>query len=329
MVASTAIGLAGYAVTAGSTYTAIATYTCPTESSPCATYINFYDSSGSQVGYLQSTGITDGTSPVQDHVTGTAPAGSVYAAVAASVDSANDGHYVTAIGLFAGTNTTWTPGGGGGGGTSLTGQAIIQRSDGAFVRGASINNPYTITSGAIVVNDYEAIPQVEYTYALQIIQTSGTTTIASDFTFTDAVTLITNRWWEFDPNNPADAIQAQAIAWQPVRTEQSTARLVLGQATPNVVSSSMGGIDGQATFETFDPLTYQGLQSILTSQTTIFVSSPWGPTDSTYVRFGPQSGGGGGGTGNKVQDSTLMASTYANMHRTTQVTFVAQARPPV
>ena len=164
---------------------------------------------------------------------------------------------------------------------------------------------------------------------LQILVTTGTSTVASDIGTSNAATLTTNRWWELDPNNPAGAIEAQVIAWQPQITEQSTARLVMGQATPNVVASTMGGLDGQATFETFDPITYQTLRAMLTSQTTIFVSSPWGPTDTTYVRFGPQTGGGGGAGGNKIVDSTLLPSTYANMHRTTQITWAAQARPPV
>ena len=215
-------------------------------------------------------------------------------------------------------------------GASLVGDAVIQRSDGAYVRGASINNPYVIPgTGIITVYDYEAVPSIEYTYTLQILVTTGTSTVASDIGTSNSVMLMTDRWWELDPNNPAGAINAQVIGWQPVRTEQSTARLVLGQVTPNVVTSTMGGIDGQATFETFDPTTYQSLQGVLTSQTTIFVSSPWGPTDTSYVRFGPQSGGGGGAGGSKVVDSTLLPSTYANMHRTTQVTWVAQARPPV
>lgn len=215
-------------------------------------------------------------------------------------------------------------------GGTLTGQAIILRSDGAYVRGASVTNPYTITgTGNILVYDYEPVPTVAYTYRLQIIHTTGTAITASAPVTSGSVTITTTGWWEVDPNSVSGAVNAQAIAWQPQITEQSTARLVMGQATPNIVASTMGGKDGQATFETFDPATYVSLQALLTSQSTVFVSSPWGPTDTTYLRFGPQTGGGGGAGGNKVNDSTLLPSTFASMHRTTQVTFVAQARPPV
>jgi hypothetical protein len=199
-----------------------------------------------------------------------------------------------------------------------------------YVRGASSSNPYTIPSGGVItIYDYEVTPTVAYTYQLQVIKTAGTVVTGSVPTTSNSVTVTSFSWWEFDPNTVSTATNAQVVGWQSQRTEQSTARLVLGQQTPNVVTSTMGGIDGSATFETFDPTTYSKLQQLLISQTTIFVSSPWGPTDTTYVRFGPQSGGGGGGGGTKVQDSSLLPSSYASMHRTTNVTWVAQARPPV
>ena len=322
----------GYAVAPNTTYSFMASFMSASVGRDSWMNITWRDSGGAQITDVTTPIIVDNSSTyTQSVATAVSPSNAAYVTltllvVGLGIVVAED-HYVKDIGVIEGTTTTWSPGYTAGG---LTGQAIIQRSDGAYVRGASINYPYTIPgSGVITVNDYEAVPSIEYTYTLQIIVTTGTSTVASDIGTSNAATLITNRWWEFDPTNPAGAIEAQVIGWQPVRTEQSTARLVLGQATPNVVTSNMGGIDGQATFETFDPITFQGLQGILTSQTTIFISSPWGPTDTTYVRFGPQSGGGGGSSGNKVQDSTLLPSTYANMHRTTQVTFVAQARPPV
>ena len=323
--------LPGLPVLPNTEYSFMANFLAQTTPQLCFIYVQFY-SGFTPTGYAQIGYVTDNAStPTQS--LGTATSGPTDDSVKIDVyadafpSDITDVHYVTEIGMFPGVVTTWSPGYTAGG---LTGQAVIQRSDGAYVRNASINYPYTIPgSGIVTVNDYEAVPSVNYTYTLQILVTTGTSTVASDIGTSNAAMLTTTRWWELDPNNPAGAIEAQVIAWQPQITEQSTARLVMGQATPNVVASTMGGLDGQATFETFDPITYQTLRAMLTSQTTIFVSSPWGPMDTTYVRFGPQTGGGGGAGGNKIVDSTLLPSTYANMHRTTQITWAAQARPPV
>ena len=80
-------------------------------------------------------------------------------------------------------------------------------------------------------------------------------------------------------------------SWEIQTTEQSTAHLVMGQATPNVVANIMGGNDGQATFWTQDSVTYASLQALLQSQATIFVSAPFGRGGTGYYRFGPQTGG--------------------------------------
>ena len=211
----------------------------------------------------------------------------------------------------------------------MVGSAIIKRSDGFYVRGASPANPTVLTGGALTVYDLEAIPNTPYTYTLQIIGGTSSSPTASPLQTSNSVTLTTTGWWEINPLNPLSSVNAQLISWEPQITEQSTAHLVMGQATPNVVASVMGGLDGQGTFETFDPVTYTQVQAMLKSQVTWWVSSPWGASDSTYVRFGPQTGGMSSGGGNKVHDSTLMPSTYESMHRTTAVTWVAQARPAV
>jgi hypothetical protein len=223
-------------------------------------------------------------------------------------------------------NTTWSQGGLAG----LT-EVILLRSDGLYVRTASIANPYRLplTTQTQIIEDLEAVPTVAYTYQAQIAVNVGGDLMLSAAATSNSVTLVTTGWWEVDPNNPSSAVSAQAINWEPQVTEQSTAHLVMGQQTPNVVANVMGGLDGQATFETFDPDTYADFQALLTSQSTIWVSSPFGPTDSAYVRFGPQTGGLSSGSGNKVNDSSLLPGTSENMHRTTAVTWVAQARPPV
>jgi hypothetical protein len=216
--------------------------------------------------------------------------------------------------------------------------AIILRngSDGSsvYVRTASPVNPAPIPGTSpyqVTVEDFEIIPGVQYTYIASIVVITGTNaSVISNTAASGTVNFSTTKCWEFNPLNPsATAIAAQAIEWEPQITEQSTPHLVMGQAVPNVVASTMGLLDGQGTFETFDPVTYAGLQALLTSQTTIFVSLPFGGSDSGYVRFGPSTGGMSTGAGSKVNDSTLMPSTIENMHRTTAVTWIAQNRPPV
>ena len=353
MAAETAIGAAGYPVVAGSEYSAIASFTTAASTRSCTVAIAWYSAGTMALGgygtaqyggvaYGGSLDVTGSTliststgTPITDAsttkatVTATAPAGAAYATVVVTVAStggASEIHYVTEAGLFVGTNTTWTPGG-----FSGLGDLIVQRSDLFYVRGASINNPAVVPMGAseVLLFDYEAVPITDYTYDATIIMTVGGNTVLSDPATSNDVTLITTNWWEINPVEVGGAINAQAIEWSAQVTEQSTAHLVMGQQTPNIVANVMGGTDGTATFETFDPDTYAAFQAILQSQATIFVSSPFGPADTCYARFGPQTGGLSSGTGNKVKESALMPSAYAGMHRTTAVTWVAQSRPPV
>jgi hypothetical protein len=216
--------------------------------------------------------------------------------------------------------------------------AIILRngSDGSsvYVRNASPVNPAPIPGTSpyqVIVEDFEVIPGVQYTYVASIIVITGTNaSVISATASSSAVHFVTTKCWAFNPLNPsATAIAAQAIQWEPQVTEQSTAHLVMGQSPPNIVASTIGGLDGQGTFETFDQPTYLGLQALLNSQATVFISLPFGGTDSGFFRIGPQTGGMSTGTGNKTLDSTLLPSTIVNMHRTTAITFVSQSRPPV
>ena len=228
------------------------------------------------------------------------------------------------------------------GGSTYPGQqsAIVLRtgSDGSsvYVRGASPANPAALPSvgETAVIYDLECVPNnVQYTYSAQVLAILGANNAVISASASAAAVILNmttgSPWWFINPSDYSMATNAQPISWEPQVTEQSTAHLVTGQATPNVVANVMGGTDGQATLETFDPLTYANLETILQSQATIWVSSPFGLSDSGYVRFGPQTGGLSTGSGNKVKDSSLQASTLANMNRTTDVTFVAQMRPPV
>lgn len=236
-------------------------------------------------------------------------------------------HYLDEVGLFPGSVTEWTRGG-------LVGLTTVQilRSDQLYVRGASPAAPATVPTllQRLTVDDYEAVPSTPYSYAVVVVATVSTIAITSATANTSSVTLLTTKWWELDPTDPSTAVSAQIVDFNPQVTEQSTAHLVMGQAVPNVVANTMGKTDGAATFETFDVASYNGLQSLLASQRTIFLSDPFGDQYGVdYVRFGPQSGGMSTGVGNKTKDARLHPSTAAAPHRLTQVTWVAQERPTV
>jgi hypothetical protein len=249
----------------------------------------------------------------------------------------------------------------GNGATGDTAAILRTGNDGSseYVRGASLINPAVFASSSVVVIDYECIPTVVYSYTVQTVVSvivPGTASVGvvaynvptgqgtvgygvasyvgqyyqtSTMVSVSNVMVSTNGWWLLNPLTPTTGpAYAQAVDWEPQITEQSTAHIVMGQAYPNVVANVMGGLDGQATFGTWDPVTYANLQTLLTSQQTIFVSSAWGPTDCGYFRFGPQTGGMSTGSGNTVLDSTLQPSVTANMYRTTAITWVSQGRPP-
>ena len=221
-------------------------------------------------------------------------------------------------------------------------QAIVQRSDGLYLRGASANNPAPLGGTEIVtLYDYECVPSVAYTYTVVLfapIPDSGrmgtplpsTPGVTSPSATSDEATLSTaGGWWLVDPLNPSSGVSAQLVTYQPAVTEQSTSHLVMGQSTPNVIANAMGGTDGSGTFETFDAVTYNGLQALLQSQKTIYVMDPYGDANGiTYVRFGPQTAGLSTGSGNTVKTATLNPSTASGPHRTIDVTWVAAMPPP-
>jgi hypothetical protein len=344
MEASTAQGVAGYPVLADTEYTVMAFFQAATTPRSCKVAAEWYASDGTLIEVSSfSTPITDNTStPTQASVVLTSPAGTAYAAVLVSVASpaGAEEHYVSQIGIRLGDDSTWSPGG-------FVGlqEVIVTRtgSDGTvlFVRDASPNNPLPLLastqapgpgtwSAAGILVDYECVPTVTYTYSAQIVVTFGPNqSVVSPAATSNECSFSTTRWWEINPLDPPSAINAQMQGWEPQTTEASTAHIVNGQAVPNVVADVMGGQDGTATAETFTDAIYAGFQALLTSQATVFVQSPWGPIDTGYVRFGPQTGGLSSGSGNKVKDVTLMPSVVGSGHRSAAVTFVAQARPPV
>lgn len=329
MVVSTATGLGGYPVKPNLIYTAVASFRANAGGTgrSCTLGINWYNAAGASVsGSLTGPAITDGTAfATQASVSGTSPAGAAFAALVGTVSSPRELHFLTNADLNLGTNTTWGPGG-----YSGLSNAIVQRSDSLYVRNASTSTPASVAANSnLVVSDYECVPLTAYGYSAYMIVTVGGNTLVSNSASTSSsASVVTTKWWEIIPASVSTATSAQLIDWTAATSEQGTAHFVMGQTTPNVVASNMGGMDGTGTFETFSPIIYQALQTILQSQSTIFMSSPWGASDSGYVRFGPATNSPGN-SGQTVKSSQLLPSSYNAMHRLTAVTWVAQARPPV
>lgn len=318
---------AAYAVQPSTAYTAVASVIAGSAARTCTVTINWYNASSALISSSVGTGVADNTSTWTEVSAGaTSPANAAFATVQVTVTSPANGevHYVDEAGLWLGGSPVWSAGG-----FMATAAVLLLRSDGLYVRGASPAHPAAVPAGSqlVVVNDYEVTPLQPYTYAALLQATGAQGFVQTPYTSAVGASVSTTLWWELDPTNPASAVAAQPTVWNPQITEQSTAHLVMGQPTSNVVSDVMGGLDGSAEFQVFSAQTYLGLQAILTSQKTIFVSDPFGL--SYYVRFGPQPGADASTGGSKVLDTQLQASSAGGPYRITQTSFVSQTRPPV
>lgn len=291
--------------------------------------INWFDSTHTIISASTGSTVSDTNSGwTQAIVTATSPSNAAYATLQVNVISpANtEIHYVDEVGFFPGSSATWTAGG-----FAATAGIVILRSDGVYVRNASPANPAPLSNAIApdqaIVNDYEATPLVAYTYKALLQATGSQGLVQSAYSTSAGASLSTTAWWELDPTNPAGAVSAQPIQWNPSNTEQSTAHQVLGQATMNIIASAMMGIDMTATMEVFSVAVYAAFYVLLTSQKTIFFSDPFG--FSYYFRIAPGPGGMSSGMGNKAHDTQLLPSTAAGPHRTINVTGVAAPRPAV
>lgn len=329
-----------YAVTPNQQYTQVASFRAAATARAVFVQISWYDNTHTHISDSTGSTVNDTTSGwTQATVTGTAPANAAFARVFAIVNSPalNEVHYVDEVGLFPGTNTAWSLGG-----FLTTAGVVILRSDGVYVRLASTGTPAPLlpTGGSgnpnatvgqlVTVNDYEATQLTPYTYTAQIQGVNAITggSVISSASAPAAATLapVLPQWWELDPTNPAGAINAQPIAFNPQQYEQGAAHEVLGQGTPNYVSYVMQQKDMTATMELFSAAVYKGFLALTTSQKTIFFSSPFG--ESYYFRIAPAPGGTGGG-GSKAHDTQWLPSGYAAPHLQIAITGRAQPRPPV
>lgn len=349
--ALTGTGTGAIPVSSGQALTAFASFRSASTARSCTVAITWYTAAGATISTATGTAVNDSSSTwTQATVNATAPANASYGTVIPSVAAAAENHYVAEIELAPAGAASWTRGG-------LLGSTnvIVLRSDGQYVRGASPTNPFpmpttaatgnffilntsTLNSSAVLgftavistqmltLYDYEATPYTSYTYTAFILASVGGNQIQSSGATSGSLQLATVLAWEFDPTNVATAIAAQFDDWTAMRNEQSAAHLVSGQQYPTVIAGAMGAIDLALEFFVSTPVIWQGLENLLISQKTLFISSPMG--SSYYLRAGPQSGGLSSGMGNKVYSSALQpGSTATAPVRKVAVTFVAQPRP--
>jgi hypothetical protein len=324
-------------VVGGATYTVQGQFLANTGATvkSCHLTYTWYKSTGATISSGTTPVVTDSTSAWTkslSHVT--APATAAKVSLKATVASAvvTQIHWLGAVGVFPGTITTW----GQGGFVGNTKLIITRRWPTTatvvwYLRGASTLNRKTVpTTQKLTLDDYECVPSTEYHYTVKEVVTATTVGSPLGTSNTAKITPSGKGWWMVMCVKTTTVCNAQPITFKPQVTEQSTAHLVLGQATPNIVSSTMGGQDGTATFETFTKTNYADLQNLLQSQQVIFMQNPFAtPYTPTYVRFGPQSGGMSSGYGNKIKTGKLSPSTATAPHHNTSVTWVAQPRPPV
>ena len=349
--ALTGTGTGAVPVSSGQPLTAFAFFRSASTARACSVAITWYTSAGATISTATGTSVNDSSGAwTQASVNATAPANAAYATVVVQTAAAAENHYVAEIELAPQSATSWTRGG-------LLGSTnvVVQRSDGVYVRGASPANPFpmpttaatgnffilntstlnsnavlgytaVISTQALTLYDYEATPYTSYTYTAYVVASVSGNQLQSAGATSGSLQLATTLAWEMDPTNVSTAIAAQFDDWTAMRNEQSAAHLVAGVPYPTVLAGVMGAIDLALEFFVSTPAVWQGLEALLTSQKTLFISSPMG--SSYYVRSGPQSGGLSTGMGNKVYSSKLQpGSTATAPVRTVTVTFVAQPRP--
>jgi len=116
LYATTPTGTSGFLVTGRKAYTAMASFRTAATARGMRCELTFYNSAGAILLTSAGTSITDSTSAWQQAtVTEVAPAAAVYARLIVGSDGgtpvSGEIHYVDKIGVFLGTNTSWSAGG--------------------------------------------------------------------------------------------------------------------------------------------------------------------------------------------------------------------------
>lgn len=183
--------------------------------------------------------------------------------------------------------------------------------DGTPVRGGSV--PIQ-PGGQVTVTDWEALPLAAHVYSAAVTGSSQGYQLTGPAGQAAPVVASLHRWWLKDPLSPAANLpvnpQGKATT---VLTERSTAYTPIGATYPLVVSDSVSGDDGGATWLTTGEPEWQALRVLLRRQATLLLQSPFGA--QWYVRLmGPRA-------------TDLEASSPAAPYRTTQVAWLEVGAP--
>jgi hypothetical protein len=322
-----------YAVLPNTAYSALVSSIAAATSRTTSVGIHWYTSAHASISTSSGSGVANNTSTwTQATAAATSPATAAFATivVATTASASSELQYWDDVGLFVGTTSIWSRGG-------ILGYdyVAILRSDGLYVRNASLTNPYDLnnTTDTGTVEDFEVVPGTAYTYTAVVVANLGggsyLTSPASSAT--GAAMLYTTGWWFLNPLVPSGAISPAVLSPVISQTEQSAAHYPIGSGTgityPTVVSSGFNGQDGTAAIQTFTAADYAAVVALLIGGQTVFISSPFGVV--YYVHFGPQPGGMSSGTGNKARVAALLASTLTAPVQSIAVSWVAQSRPAV
>lgn len=174
-----------------------------------------------------SPAITDSTTAwLSTGVSATAPSDAVAVSIGVNVAgcAASEVHYVDEVGVFPGVVTQWARGG-------LIGAtaATILRSDGVYVRNATPANPLPIPWPVqqITIDDYEAVPDADYTYIATVgAIVNGAQLESAPSNPTAEVEIGTaGTWWGLDPTDPTTAFSFHRAGSQGTFTGGGSASL--------------------------------------------------------------------------------------------------------
>lgn len=237
-------------------------------------------------------------------ITATAPSDAVSVSIGVNIAgcAANEVHYVDEMGIFPGTVTQWARGG-------LTGAtaATILRSDGVYVRDATPANPLAIPWPAqeVTIDDYEAAPDVEYTYVATVGSiVNGAQLESAPSNPTSPVEVPTaGTWWCFDPTDPTTAFRFNRSVSQTVFRGGGTASIELDENERMGVFWPLG--DGgdepgnytvrhgdtlkeefDLTMTFFDTASWEKFQTLWAKKVTVCIKSDM-ESAIYYVSFGP------------------------------------------
>jgi hypothetical protein len=284
MVANTAIGVAGYPVLTGVTYSATLRTRAAVSARTITVGISWYDATGVFLSTTTGTGAANtavGFTTVT--VTGAAPASAAYAAVVVTVTAtaaAAEVHYVDTVALHPGSTPAWMPGG-------ATLVHVVNRTQGGVttaVRGLVVDAAQRCTFA-----DYEALRGVSVTYTATVTATYTTGTVAVSATGSSAAVTPTNdgTHWLKAPlasglNIGAGNVHIQKGSPTFTREEDIGVFRPLGRSKAVVVAGDLEGEDGTFTLHTIGATEWANMNALIQHQSPLL----WQDLDGSqkYVR---------------------------------------------